>query len=84
MRRLIISAVLTLGTFALVRRLKRTMQLTPTLHERMAGKCERMLTSMPASFPPNRMMADLETVKTRTALILDTLNERSLAATYAK
>ncbi|MFV2063143.1 MAG: hypothetical protein ACC726_06460 [Chloroflexota bacterium] len=35
-----------------------------------------MLASMPESFPPNRMMADLEILKERTARILETLQER--------
>jgi len=38
--------------------------------------CERMLACMPESFPPNRMMADLETLKERTARTLEVLEER--------
>jgi hypothetical protein len=30
-----------------------------------------MLANMPDSFPPNRMMADLESIKTQTARILE-------------
>jgi hypothetical protein len=39
--------------------------------------CERMLAQMPESFPPNRMMADLETLKEQTARILDVLEPRT-------
>jgi hypothetical protein len=35
--------------------------------------CERMLDQMPESFPPNRMMADLDDLKEQTARILDVL-----------
>ena len=48
----------------------------PTLGERCSEMCERMLAAMPESFPPNRMMADLETLKERTARILEVLEER--------
>jgi hypothetical protein len=35
-----------------------------------------MLANMPESFPPNRMMADLETLKEQTTRILEVLEER--------
>jgi hypothetical protein len=35
-----------------------------------------MLANMPESFPPNRMMADLEALKEQTARILEVLEER--------
>ncbi len=41
--------------------------------QRVAERCERMMASMPASFPPNRMMADLEAINERTARILEML-----------
>ena len=34
-----------------------------------------MLANMPASFPPKRMMADLEALKEQTARILEVLEE---------
>ncbi len=43
---------------------------------RCSEMCERMLAAMPDSFPVNRMMADLETLKERTARILEVLEER--------
>jgi len=36
-----------------------------------------MLDNMPESFPPNRMMADLESLKEQTARILDLLEDQS-------
>jgi hypothetical protein len=38
--------------------------------------CERMLANMPESFPPNRVIADLEALMGQTARILDALQER--------
>ena len=32
----------------------------PVMRERCSEMCDRMLANMPESFPPNRMMADLE------------------------
>ncbi len=46
------------------------------MREHCSGMCERMLASMPESFPPNRMMADLDAVKEQTARILEVLEER--------
>ncbi len=43
----------------------------PTMRARCAEACERMLAKMPESFPPNRMMADLEVLMERTGRILD-------------
>ena len=48
----------------------------PALREGCSGMCERMLTTMPESFPPNRMMADLDALKEQTARILEVLEER--------
>ena len=47
-----------------------------TMRERCSEMCDRMLAGMPESFPPNRMMADLEILKERTARILEVLEER--------
>ena len=48
----------------------------PAMRERCSEMCERMLANMPESFPPNRMMADLEALKDQTARILEVLEER--------
>lgn len=47
----------------------------PVMRERCSGMCERMLASMPESFPPNRMMADIDALKDQTARILEVLEE---------
>jgi hypothetical protein len=47
----------------------------PAMRERCSEMCERMLASMPESFPPNRMMADLEATRVQTARILKVLEE---------
>ena len=47
----------------------------PDMRERCSEMCDRMLDTMPESFPPNRMMADLEVLKERTARILEVLEE---------
>ncbi len=47
----------------------------PAIGERCSEMCDRMLANMPESFPPNRMMADLETLKEQTARILEKLEE---------
>ncbi len=45
------------------------------MRERCSEMCERMLANMPESFPPNRMMADLEATTAQTARILKVLEE---------
>ncbi len=47
----------------------------PAMRERCSEMCEQMLSNMPESFPPNRMMADLEALKDQTARILEVLEE---------
>ncbi len=49
----------------------------PAIRERCSEACERMLAHMPESFPPNRMMADLGTLKEQTAQILDLVESRA-------
>ncbi len=46
------------------------------MREHCSGMCKRMLATMPESFPPNRMMADLDALKEQTARILEVLEER--------
>ncbi len=74
MRRLLILAVSAAGMFVAMREI--TERAGPGMRERCSEMCERMLASMPESFPPNRMMADLEAVKDQTAHILEVLEER--------
>ena len=47
----------------------------PAVRERCSVMCERMLANMPESFPPNRMMGDLESLTAQTARILELLEE---------
>lgn len=65
MRRVVIGVVL-LATAGLAVR-----KMAPTVRSRCAEACERMLSNMPESFPPNRMMADLQALKEQTARIID-------------
>ncbi len=74
MRRLIIFTGLTVGMFLAMRKLAE--RAGPVMRERCSEMCERMLANMPESFPPNRMMADLESVKEQTARILEVQEER--------
>ncbi len=74
MRRLIIFAVVAVGIRLAIR--KMAEGAGPAMRERCSEMCDRMLANMPESFPPNRMMADLDALKERTARILDLLEER--------
>ena len=74
MRRLIIFAVLVAGVFLVMRRMAESAG--PAMRERCSEMCDRMLANMPESFPPNRMMADLESLKEKTARILEMLEDR--------
>jgi hypothetical protein len=74
MKRLIIFAVLAAGMFLAMR--KMAERSGPVMRERCSEMCDRMLANMPESFPPNRMMADLESLKEQTARILEVLEER--------
>ena len=75
MKRLLIFAVLAAGTFLAIRRVAKGAG--PALRERCAAACERMLANMPESFPPNRMMADLEVLKEQTARVLDLVERQA-------
>ena len=74
MRRLIIFAVLVAGVFLVMRRMAESAG--PAMRERCSEMCDRMLANMPEAFPPNRMMADLDSLKEKTARILEMLEER--------
>ena len=69
MKRLAIFAVLAAGVMFAIQRMAHLSG--PALRARCSDMCDRMLDQMPESFPPNRMMADLETVKEQTARILN-------------
>ena len=74
MRRLIILAVVAAGICLAIR--KMTESEGPAMRERCSEMCDRMLAKMPDSFPPNRMMADLDALKEKTDRILELLAER--------
>ncbi len=74
MRRLIIFALLAAGMFLAMRKIAE--RAGPVMRERCSEMCHRMLANMPEWFPPNRMMADLESIKEQTARILEVLEER--------
>lgn len=74
MKRLVIGAVLAAGMVMAVKMV--AGGAGPTVGERCSEVCDRFLDNMPDSFPPNRMMADLEEIKERTTRILEVLEER--------
>ncbi len=74
MRRLPIFAVLAVGMFLAMRKIAE--RAGPAMGERASEMCDRLLANMPESFPPNRMMADLEALKEQTARVLKMLEER--------
>ncbi|MFQ5968793.1 MAG: hypothetical protein ACE5MI_14505 [Acidimicrobiia bacterium] len=71
MKRLIIWALLAAGMLLAMR--KMAENAAPAIRARCSEMCERMLASMPESFPLNRMMADLAALKEQTARILEIL-----------
>jgi len=73
MRRLIVFAIIAVGIRFVIR--KMAENAGPGMAERCSEMCDRMLASIPESFPPNRMMADLESIKEQTARILEVLKE---------
>jgi len=75
MKRLAIVTLITAGVIVMMR--KMASMSDPDMRARCSEMCDRMLDQMPDSFPPKRMMADLETVKEQTARILDLLEDQS-------
>jgi len=75
MKRLVIFGLLAFGMIALMQ--KMAPKYGPQMRARCAEMCDQMLDNMPESFPPNRMMADLESLKEQTARILDLLEDQS-------
>ena len=74
MRRIILGVLAATGMFLVMR--KMAERAGPAMWERCSEMCDRLLANMPESFPPNRMMADLDSLKEKTARILDVLEER--------
>ncbi len=74
MRRLIVFTAAA-ATAVLVIRLI-APRVAPTLQARGSDMCDRMLDRMPDSFPPKRVMTDLQSIKDQTARILDELQQR--------
>ena len=80
MKRLAIGAGLIGGVVVLVR------ALTPKLHARMLAACQGMFEQMPDDFPPKRMMAGIEEIRTNTArtyALLQELKQADEAASLA-
>ena len=74
MKRIILGALAAIGMFLALR--KMAERAGPAMRERCSEMCDRMLANMPESFPPNRMMADLDSLKEKIARILEVLEER--------
>jgi hypothetical protein len=55
----------------------------PAMRAKCAEICDQMLEKMPESFPPNRMMADLDHLKEQTDRILNALQDRQADDTSA-
>ncbi len=72
MRRLVVFLVVAVGTYLAVR--KMAASAGPAMREHCAEMCDRMLAGMPESFPPNRMMADLQSLQDKTDRILEMLD----------
>ncbi len=73
MKRIILGALAATGVFLAIR--KMAEGAGPAMRERCLEMCDRMLANMPEPFPPNRMMADLDSIKEMTARILEVLEE---------
>ncbi len=74
MRRIILGALAATGMFLAIRRMAESAG--PAIGERCSEMCDRMLAIMPESFPPNRMMADIDSLKETVDRILEVLEER--------
>jgi len=71
-------AILAVLAAAAILAVRKMVQLDgPAVRARCSEMCERMLNQMPESFPPNRMMADLDDLKEQTARILDVLERQA-------
>ncbi len=75
MRRLIIFVVVATGILLIIRNMAK--RGAPVMQERCSEMCNRMLANMPDSFPPNRIMADLKSIKEQTVRILKVVEEQT-------
>lgn len=75
MRRLLIFGGFAIG-MSLAMRKEIAERAGPVMRERCSNMCDRFLANMPGSFPPNRIMADLDVLKEQTARIIEVLKER--------
>ncbi len=73
MKRLIVWGVVAAIGWLLLRNM--TPEAASAMRAKCAGMCDQMLAKMPDSFPPNRMMADLDHLKEQTDRILDALQD---------
>jgi hypothetical protein len=74
-KRLVVFAMLAAGVALVVQRI--TNQSDPAVREGMTAMCHRMMATMPESFPPNRMLADLAAIKEQNVRILEILEDHS-------
>ena len=75
MKRLVIVAVIAGAVIVMMK--KKSGMTNPEMRARCSEMCDRMLGQMPDSFPPKRMMSDLESLKEDTARILDLLEDQT-------
>ena len=74
MKRFLMFAVLATGTSLVMRKI--VERAAPVMRKRCSLMCDRFLANMPQSFPPNRIVADLDALKKQNARILAVLEER--------
>jgi hypothetical protein len=77
MKRIAVLAVFAAAAMLAVRKVAQLDGHGPAVRARGSEMCDRMLAQMPQSFPPNRMMADLDDLKEQTARILDVLERQA-------
>ncbi len=75
MKRLVIFTLLAAGVVVAMRKMVQTGG--PAMRAKCSEMCDRMLDQMPESFPPNRMMSDLESLKEQTTRILEVLEHHT-------
>ncbi len=81
MKRLVVWGVLAGLVWLLLRNM--TAETASAMRVKCAQMCDQMLEKMPESFPPNRMMADLDHLKGQTDRILDALQVSQTGDTTA-
>lgn len=79
MKRLAIFTLLAVGLMVAMRKIVQAGG--PALRAGCSEMCDRMLEQMPESFPPNRMMSDLESLKEQTGRILEMLEDPARGST---